>query len=92
MLRRAALLASALLAAPGAGADAGPDADAGSERRPWFQDTVEVRGGAVFTFIDSDLDVPPDFDLEDDFDLDEFVVEPSGHAGQILVPAAFLPS
>jgi hypothetical protein len=65
-----ALLALALLSSQASGAS-----DAGA---PWFQETIAFKGGAIFAFIDSDIEYKgKEFDLEDDFDLDEFSVLPS---------------
>lgn len=50
---------------------------AGPERRPWFHDTVEIGAAAVFSFVDTDIRIPPDLDLESDLNLDSFVVEPT---------------
>jgi hypothetical protein len=45
---------------------------------PWFQETLALKGGAIFAFIDSDIEYKgQDIDLEDDLDLEKFSVLPS---------------
>ena len=65
-----ALLALALLSSQAAGAS---DADA-----PWFHETLALKGGAIFAFIDSDIEYKgQEIDLEDDLDLEDFSVLPA---------------
>ncbi len=68
-MRIAALSASVLLTVP-AGAD--------DDVIPWFHETISLKGGAIFAFLDTDVEVSGrHFDVESDFDLDEFEVMPS---------------
>jgi hypothetical protein len=77
--RLGALLAGLWIGAAPAVAEPERQADPAAARpgRAWFQDRLEIRAAAIFGFIDSDLEIPPDIDLEGDLDLDEFAVEPS---------------
>ncbi len=64
-----ALAAVGLLAAP-AGAD--------DDRISWFQESVSLKAGAIFAFVDTDVEVDGNhLDLEHDLNLDDFEVLPS---------------
>ena len=56
---------------------------ANADPKPWFQETIDIKLGAVFAFHNTDLEVTEsggrkvDVDFENDLNVDSFTVEPN---------------